>query len=206
MRLFGAPDGAAYVFRYRQQEAPELYGSDDGGQTWRDLGRVEATWPEDAPPPGVPSWVPPGGPWEAWPFGSSQFAFGPDGRLYAGGVPAQQVDYHHPGGGVLRTVEPVVAVAAEPAAPAAPETLGVLVYPNPSGEAVTVELAGVASGTAVRVVVYDGLGREVTVLHDGPAAPGGRFSVEVGALQPGPYVVRIVSGSATAAAPFTVVR
>ena len=63
LRLFGGPDGAAYAYLLTQEEAPELWGSDDGGETWRDLGRVEATWPVGAPPEGVPSWVPPGGPW-----------------------------------------------------------------------------------------------------------------------------------------------
>ena len=192
MRLFGAPDGAVYAFSSQNNEDTRLFGSDDGGQTWRDLGRIEATWPEGDRPAGVPSWVPPGGPWSDWPFGASQFAFGPDGRLYVGGVPAQQVDYDDPGGGVLRTVEPVVAVAAELAEPEAPGLLSVRAFPNPASGSVTVALEGIVLGEAVRVVVYDALGREVAELHDGPSPSGSSFSLDAARLPPGLYLIRAV--------------
>ncbi|WP_412067123.1 hypothetical protein [Rubrivirga sp. IMCC43871] len=42
-------------------------------------------------------------------------------------------------------------------------------YPNPGAGAVTVVLSG-AGGTDVRLAVYDALGREVPVLHEGPCS------------------------------------
>ena len=59
----------------------------------------------------------------------------------------------------------------------------------------------------VRLVVYDVLGREVAVLHDGPLASG-QHEVPVGAsgLPPGVYVVRAEAESAVAMARVTVVR
>lgn len=200
LRLFGGPDGAAYAYLLTQEEMPELWGSDDGGETWRDLGRVEATWPVGAPPEGVPSWVPPGGPWADWPFGSSQFAFGPDGHLYVGGIPAQQVAYDEPGGGVFRTREPVVAVAAESVPPEAGSDFGVRVFPNPSSGTVTVALGGTSPGQTVRIAVFDTLGREVALLHEGAAGAGARYTVERGVLAPSTYVVRASAGSSVSTA------
>ena len=95
--LTAAPDGAVYLYQRLAslQGNPlrsHLHGSGDGGQTWADLGPV-------------------GGP---WPFGISQLAVGPDGRLYVGGRDSN-VHWGEPGGGVFRTVQPVVVAAEAPA-------------------------------------------------------------------------------------------
>ncbi|MEM0962932.1 MAG: T9SS type A sorting domain-containing protein, partial [Bacteroidota bacterium] len=80
------------------------------------------------------------------------------------------------------------------------------VWPNPTSGRVSVSVALVEAGD-VRVSVYDALGREVAVLHDGPAAAGAsRYEVAAGWMAPGAYVVRAVSGGAVLARALTVVR
>src|SRR5690606_18579769 len=65
--------------------------------------------------------------------------------------------------------------------------------PNPSAgrSALTLE---VAQAQPVRVAVYDALGREVAVLHDGTLAAGQqhRLDLDASALPSGVYVVRVV--------------
>ncbi len=66
--------------------------------------------------------------------------------------------------------------------------------PNPSRGAVTVPYALPASGR-VRVVVVDGLGREVLVLVDGEASAGGHEArIPAGRLAAGVYAVRVAAG------------
>jgi hypothetical protein len=65
-------------------------------------------------------------------------------------------------------------------------------------------LAG-AEGEA-RVAVYDALGREVLVLHDGLAAGSIQARVEAGQLAPGAYVVRAATGTTVQTRSLTVVR
>ena len=65
-------------------------------------------------------------------------------------------------------------------------------YPNPSSGRVSVDLTVDAPGYA-RVALYDALGREVAVLHDGPVTGLTRATVDTGALAPGVYVVRAVT-------------
>ncbi|PAP77084.1 T9SS type A sorting domain-containing protein [Rubrivirga marina] len=80
-------------------------------------------------------------------------------------------------------------------------------YPNPArnGAAVTVPLR-VAEPGAVRVAVFDVVGREVAVLHDGPAAAGDlRLTVDT-PLAAGVYVVRATTGAAAVTRTLTVVR
>ena len=205
IRLYAAPDGAVYVHKDGIPEAPELYGSGDGGDTWRFLGRVEATWPEDDPPLGVPDSVTAGGPWAAWSFGIEQLAAGPDGHLYAGGAPRGPRGFDDPGGGVLRTTEPVVLpVAAEPPAEAGEGGFGVRAVPNPSGGAVTLLVTGASNEASVRIEVLDVLGRAILLLHDGAMPSGGRYSIPAGTLAPGSYVVRIATENRAATALFTV--
>ena len=92
-------------------------------------------------------------------------------------------------------------VGTEQGAATAP--LALSAAPNPFVRAATVTLALPVPGEE-RVAAPDVLGREVAVLHDGPAAPGTPFALERGALAPGTYVARAEAGGAGATAVFTV--
>ncbi len=78
------------------------------------------------------------------------------------------------------------------------------VYPNPSAGSATVAVS-VLEASTVRVVVYDALGREVAVLHDGSAAAG-VLEAEVSGLPAGTYLVRAESEDAVEMRTMTVVR
>jgi len=84
------------------------------------------------------------------------------------------------------------------------------VYPNPvRGGRATVNLSlGETQGQAVRVAVYDALGREVAVLHDGPLAGGAnhQLAVPAHALAAGVYYVRATGERFTLVRPVTVAR
>jgi photosystem II stability/assembly factor-like uncharacterized protein len=182
-----APDGAVYMYNDRYDHANHLFGSADGGETWRDLGPMGAEWP----------------------FGAAQLIIGPDGRLYVGGpdgVPAYNPMEDEAAGGVFRTVNPVVSTASDPAPRVEPSGLGLRVFPNPASGAMTVSLSGHAPGEVVRVAVYDVLGREVAVLHDGLARAGQRFPVDPGRLASGLYLARAVTASDVATERITVSR
>ncbi|MEM8556913.1 MAG: T9SS type A sorting domain-containing protein [Bacteroidota bacterium] len=134
-----------------------------------------------------------------------QLVIGPHGRLWvamAGPVGPSGV------GGVLRTVEPVVAVASEVAIPL-PDRAALEMaapYPNPAGDTVTVTLT-LPAPDAVSVTVYDMLGREVVLLHNGLLAAGEhRLSLATESLPPGTYVAHAVSKVASASQRFTIAR
>jgi hypothetical protein len=91
-----------------------------------------------------------------------------------------------------------VAAEVDPAAPS------VSVYPNPAAGRATVALSAVTGD--VRVSVFDALGREVAVLHDGPVAGSLEASVAPGRLVPGAYLVRVAGEGLTATRALTVVR
>ena len=94
----------------------------------------------------------------------------------------------------------VDATSAPPVGPA------LVAFPNPAAGTVTVRLSRPPAG-AVRVAVYDVLGREVARLHNGPAAAGGlRLAFDAGRLPPGAYVVRARGGAFDEAVRLTVVR
>ncbi len=99
-----------------------------------------------------------------------------------------------------------VPTADEPA-PSAPTVVALEApYPNPTrGRAeVVVELPEAA---AVRLAVFDALGREVAVAHDGPLGAGRHaLPVETGGLRTGLYVVRLEAGGEVLARRLTVVR
>jgi probable HAF family extracellular repeat protein len=78
--------------------------------------------------------------------------------------------------------------------------------PNPAGDrallTVRVEMA-----TAARVTIYDGLGRRVAIVHDGPLTAGShRLPVDVRGLPSGLYLVRAEAGGPAVSQPLTVVR
>ena len=78
--------------------------------------------------------------------------------------------------------------------------------PNPaaSGARLAVSVDRVRE---VRVSVFDVLGREVARVHDGPLAPGaGPLALDVAALPPGTFVVRVESEGAVVSRPLVVAR
>lgn len=81
------------------------------------------------------------------------------------------------------------------------------VYPNPVDATGYVTLS-LGESQSVRVVLYDMLGREVAVVHDGPLAAGGevRLALDRVGLPSGLYVVRAVGARATAVRSFVVQR
>ena len=90
---------------------------------------------------------------------------------------------------------------------AAPVTALYAPRPNPASSRAVVPYA-LAEAGAVRVAVYDLLGREVAVLADGPAARGAHEApLDTRTLAPGVYVMRMTaSGGFTEARRLTVVR
>ncbi|MEO1728645.1 MAG: T9SS type A sorting domain-containing protein, partial [Bacteroidota bacterium] len=110
--------------------------------------------------------------------------------------------------GVYRTTTAVVAVASEespPGKPAEAFELGAP-YPNPTREAVTVPLM-LAEAAAVHVAVYDLLGRQVALLHDGVLVAGSNaLAFETTGLPAGVYVVRASVGDVTETRRVTVAR
>jgi hypothetical protein len=80
-------------------------------------------------------------------------------------------------------------------------------FPNPSRGSVTVPY-GLDAPSAVRLAVYDALGREVAVLVDGPVAAGAHAAALDGASLPaGVYLVRLTTdGGLAQTARLTLVR
>jgi hypothetical protein len=99
------------------------------------------------------------------------------------------------------------AVASEPApGDAPPPALGLAVAPNPAVGRATVTIAVPEAGP-VRAVLYDALGREVAVLHDGPLTAGEHaLRLDATALPAGVVLVRAVTPTATVSRTLTVVR
>ena len=74
---------------------------------------------------------------------------------------------------------------------AEPETASLSVYPNPSAGEAVVELT-LSEASETRVVLFDVLGREVAVLHDGPLGTGShRLALDGRRLPSGVYLVRV---------------
>ncbi len=85
-------------------------------------------------------------------------------------------------------------------------SLALEVYPNPTSSRAEITFALEAAGR-VRLAVYDVLGREVSVLEDGPMTAGEhRVGLEVGGLTPGVYVVVLEGENGRASRTITVVR
>lgn len=87
----------------------------------------------------------------------------------------------------------------------APLAFALDVFPNPAAATAHLTLRS-TPGEAVRVVVYDLLGREVVALHDGPSAGELRLPVATDRLAPGTYVIRATSPAEAVARRLTVVR
>src|SRR5690606_12665737 len=104
-------------------------------------------------------------------------------------------------------IEGIVSNEAQPGS--ATHALGA-VYPNPFGlqsARATFNLS-VEQTQQVRVAVYDALGREVAVLHEGVLAAGQnqQFALRAGQLAGGVYFVRAVGETFADVRPFTVAR
>ena len=79
-------------------------------------------------------------------------------------------------------------------------------WPNPTSSALSVAF-DLGAATAVRLSVFDALGREVAVLEDGPLGAGPhRRSADLGALPAGLYLVRLVEDGRLTSVPVTVAR
>jgi glucose/arabinose dehydrogenase len=112
-------------------------------------------------------------------------------------------DFSQRYGRLYRIVRDIVAT--EPGTPAAATALR-LAGPNPFRDRTTFTLQTAAPGPA-RVAVYDVLGREVAVLHDGPVGTDAReLTLDAADLPGGVYLVRLVAGDRVATQRVTVVR
>ena len=103
----------------------------------------------------------------------------------------------------------LMAGVASEAQPEATHALGAI-YPNPFGvtaSRATLNLT-VEQSQAVRVAVYDALGRQVALLHDGTLAAGQnrQFVLDAASLAGGTYFVRVVGETFTDVQQMTVVR
>ena len=86
------------------------------------------------------------------------------------------------------------------------EALALAAYPNPARGHATVSVSVPSSGSVV-VSVFDVLGREVALLHDGPLAAGTHpLRLDAARLPAGVYVVRASAGSAVVSQRLVVVR
>ncbi|HEX8386860.1 MAG TPA: T9SS type A sorting domain-containing protein [Rubricoccaceae bacterium] len=110
----------------------------------------------------------------------------------AGGVVSPNLARYTPG-----------PVASEPET--GPETLALVVSPNPTRGAATATVTHPAGPVTVEVV--DALGRRVAVVAEGAAAAGTRVvDLPLGGLAPGVYVVRVVAGREVVTRSVVVVR
>ncbi len=126
------------------------------------------------------------------PEASASFGFTKlGGAARTGGAPA------------LMAVDEATGAAVQPGdvwqadTPAAPETTSraeataLAAYPNPFGEVTTLRF-GLSEASAVRLVIYDVLGREIAVLADGPYEAGAHEATLSGrGLAAGTYVWRL---------------
>ncbi|MEM1055427.1 MAG: laminin B domain-containing protein [Bacteroidota bacterium] len=81
------------------------------------------------------------------------------------------------------------------------------VSPNPTRGTAAIHLGMDSAASAARVSVFDALGREVAVLHEGPLGAGAHtVRLQSGTLAPGAYLVRVIAGERADVARLTVVR
>ncbi|MEM1042684.1 MAG: T9SS type A sorting domain-containing protein [Bacteroidota bacterium] len=178
--LLAVPDGAVYVYQSNTDGWP-VWRSMDGGQSWANLGPV----------------------WTEWPAEPREIVVGPDGRLWAACSGGGFAGFD---GGVFRTVLPAVSAENGPAETRKPVAELLPSYPNPSDGTVTLPLV-LGTAAEVRVTVFDVLGREVAVLHEGPLAAGEhRLQFVKAGLSAGVYLVRAEGSGVAVSRRLTVLR
>lgn len=109
-----------------------------------------------------------------------------------------------PAGRIRYVPAPASAVVAVDGGPGA-SSLSLGAAPNPSRGAVGLAFALVEPAEA-EVAVYDALGREVAVLHEGALSAGTHLLVWDGEAAPGAYVVRATMAGETVSVPVTIVE
>jgi len=88
------------------------------------------------------------------------------------------------------------------AEPPPPQDFALCAFPNPFASSASVELTVAEGAGALRLAVYDVLGREVAVLTDGVLAPGEYpFALDGAELPAGLYFVRLATGRQTESIP-----
>lgn len=205
--LYASDDGAAWTLLHDFESRPvevrtlgpgsgpggdervvavDLHGavwlSDDEGETWAQTDSVYT-----GPSTGLPI--------------VNDVAVGPEGRLYVALIDAGPIDDND---GLYRTTEPVVVASEE--APVRVEPSRLSVYPNPAAGSATLALV-LTEAAEARVAVFDLLGREVIVLHDGRLGAGEhRLTLDGAVLPSGVYVVSISSNRLSMTQTVTVLR
>lgn len=100
----------------------------------------------------------------------------------------------------------LMQVVSEELPTSEPASLGLTVAPNPASSYVAFRI-GTRGASAVRLAIYDVLGREVLRRAEGVRPTGlHRIGVDVSGLAPGTYTVRARAGAAVVVRRFTVVR
>ncbi len=109
---------------------------------------------------------------------------------------------------VVQAMSPVPGFHAvhTPDVAATAKVFGVEAYPNPFQDRTTLRFT-LNEATQARLAVYDVLGREVAVLHDGPAETGNHSArFEADGLASGVYVWRFMAGARIETGRLTLVR
>lgn len=166
---------------YGVDRRASLIRSVDAGETWEPIGVV---LPNDGS------------------LSTFVLKAGPDGRLYTSvSQPGPSADPE----GLYRTVRPVFPVSVEEAVEMA-SSFGFHVHPNPARSGVRVALR-LSEASDATVAVYDVLGREVAVLHNGSLEVGEHsLYFEGRSLPAGVYLMRASAAGVTRTARFTLVR
>ncbi|OZC03620.1 hypothetical protein BSZ36_11870 [Rubricoccus marinus] len=133
----------------------------------------------------------------------AEAALGLDGGLQREETPATEPATTTGARFVLR-VTPAPSTGTPQPAGASGAEIG-LTRPNPASQRSAVRIS-LAYPERVRVSVFDALGREVVVAHDGELAPEATVALDLAPLAAGVYAVRIVGETFQAVRSLTVVR
>ncbi len=141
------------------------------------------------------------------PEASASFGFTKlGGAARTGGAPALMAVDEATGAAVQPGDAWQADTPATPEATSRAEAAALAAYPNPFGEATTLRF-GLSEASAVRLVIYDVLGREIAVLADGPYEAGSHeVQFDAQALPSGVYVVRLSAGQRSETRRVTVLR